>query len=113
MQRVAISNELAPYIFTVVAQIPSGKVATYGQVARLAGLPRHARLVGRLLKQLDADSELPWHRVLNAQGQLHVQQLDVDGQNQQQVKLMAEGVLVINGRVKLKDFLWQVESPLP
>lgn len=53
-------------IWQVVAAIPRGRVATYGQVAALAGMPRHARLVGRTLAHLPAGSRLPWHRVVNA-----------------------------------------------
>jgi methylated-DNA-protein-cysteine methyltransferase related protein len=49
-----------------VAAIPRGRVATYGQIAALAGMPRHARLVGRTLSNLPAGSRLPWHRVVNA-----------------------------------------------
>jgi len=46
--------------------IPRGKVATYGQIAELAGMPSHARLVGRTLRELPDDTRLPWHRVVNA-----------------------------------------------
>lgn len=53
-------------IWQVVAAIPRGAVASYGQVARLAGLPRRARLVGRTLRDLPEGSRLPWHRVVNA-----------------------------------------------
>ena len=55
-------------IYTVVRQIPAGQVATYGQIARLAGLPRHARQVGYALNALPAGSDVPWHRVVNAGG---------------------------------------------
>ena len=52
----SIVKELAPMIFQVIAQIPYGRVASYGQIARLAGIPKHARLVGYVLKHMDADS---------------------------------------------------------
>ena len=55
-------------ILATVDAIPRGRVATYGEVAREAGLPRRARLVGRVLADLPASSELPWHRVVNARG---------------------------------------------
>ena len=100
------AQELAQMIVAVVAAIPYAKVSTYGQVAKMAGLPRHARLVGRVLAQLDADSTLPWHRVINAQAKLSVHKLDACGQNIQQLKLMQEGVPVVAGRVDLKRFLW-------
>ncbi len=101
------SAELARLIVAVVQLIPYGKVASYGQVARLAGLPRHARLVGRVLSQLDATSELPWHRVLNSQGVIRIEKYNAAGENLQSLKLMQEGVIVLNGKVNLKVFQWQ------
>ena len=60
------SDELAHMILNVVCLIPAGQVATYGQVARLAGLPKHARLVGYVLKLLFTKHTVSWHRVINA-----------------------------------------------
>ena len=57
-------------IYAVVSRIPRGRVATYGQVARLAGLPGQARLVGYALAVLRDESPVPWHRVVNAKGQV-------------------------------------------
>ena len=57
-------------IYLVVARIPRGRVAPYGQVARLAGLPGRARLVGYALAAIPDGSRLPWHRVVNARGQV-------------------------------------------
>ncbi|TDJ02208.1 MAG: methyltransferase [Deltaproteobacteria bacterium] len=57
-------------IYVVVKRIPRGRVATYGQVARLAGFPRHARLVGYALHALPHGSRVPWQRVINARGQV-------------------------------------------
>ncbi len=59
-----------PKIYAVVARIPHGRVATYGQVAMYAGLPGRARLVGRALGGLPEGSKLPWHRVINARGEV-------------------------------------------
>ncbi|AOA57725.1 MGMT family protein [Acinetobacter larvae] len=97
-------NELAQLILAVVATIPAGKVASYGQVAALAGLPKHARLVGRVLGNLAADSDMPWHRVINAQGKISVQHCDIYGQNIQAQKLCAEDVIVQNNRVNLARY---------
>ena len=58
------NNHLNEIIWQVVASIPYGTVATYGQVAQLAGLPGYARYVGATLKQLPKDTLLPWHRVI-------------------------------------------------
>jgi methylated-DNA-protein-cysteine methyltransferase-like protein len=59
-----------PRIYAVVRRIPKGRVATYGQVATLAGLPGCARQVGYALHALDEDSDVPWQRVVNAQGRV-------------------------------------------
>ena len=55
-------------IYAIVRRIPRGRIASYGQVARLAGLPGHARQVGYALHALPEDSGIPWHRVINARG---------------------------------------------
>lgn len=102
-----IHHELAPLILTVVAQIPYGKVASYGQIARLAGLPKHARLVGYVLKHLDANSDLPWHRVVNSKGEIRSQSIE-SGLNRQGQLLLEEGVMVSHLRVDLKRYLWQI-----
>lgn len=57
-------------ICAVIRRIPYGWVATYGQVATMAGLPRRARLVGRILQRLDPTTKIPWHRVVNAKGEV-------------------------------------------
>lgn len=95
-------------IYQVVALIPRGKVATYGQIAALAGFPRHARLVGYALnRQLAPDSELPWHRVINSQGRLSLHKLDMNAENLQRFKLEQEGIRFANDRVDLKQYRWQ------
>jgi methylated-DNA-protein-cysteine methyltransferase-like protein len=101
------SDELAQQILAVVDLIPQGQVASYGQVARLAGLPQHARLVGYVLKHLDAGTDLPWHRVINSQGKISLGKLDDDRANVQQQKLLAEGVAVIAGKIDLKKYQWK------
>lgn len=106
MMPARFSDELAQMILSVVALIPKGKVASYGQIAKLAGLPRHARLVGRVLKEMDASSDLPWHRVINSQGKISVHKLDEQGMNIQAAKLMQEGVVVIGDKVNLKVYRW-------
>lgn len=63
-------DEAVEAIFAVIRRIPSGWVATYGQVATMAGLPRRARLVGRVLQRLDPAIKIPWHRVVNAKGEV-------------------------------------------
>ena len=104
----SIVKELAPMIFQVIAQIPYGRVASYGQIARLAGIPKHSRLVGYVLKHMDADSSLPWYRVINSQGKISLSKLNDQGQNIQAQLLLAEGVLVIGDKVKMKEFQWDI-----
>ena len=64
------SNGLHSRIHDVVSRIPRGRVATYGQVARIAGIPGQARLVGYALHALPPNTSVPWHRVVNAKGAL-------------------------------------------
>ncbi|ENW24908.1 MULTISPECIES: MGMT family protein [Acinetobacter] len=93
-------------ILTVVSQIPYAKVATYGQIARLAGLPQHARLVGRVLSHLEENTDIPWYRVINAQAKISLNKLDSSGQNIQQQKLIQEGIVLDGDRVDLKRYQW-------
>ena len=100
------TDELARQILQVIALIPYGKVATYGQIAKLAGLPKHARLVGYILKKMDADTEIPWHRVINSQGKISLIKVNLQGENIQSLKLLAEGVVVIGDKINLKKYQW-------
>ena len=100
------SDELARQILQVVALIPYGKVASYGQIAKLAGLPKHARLVGYVLKHMDQATEIPWHRVINSQGKISLSKLDDQGTNIQRLKLLEEGVMVIADKINLKQYQW-------
>ena len=93
-------------LYTLLASIPKGKVVTYGQAANLIGLPRRARWVGKMLKQLPKDSRLPWHRVINAQGKISLPL--TRGQTQAE-RLRAEGVIVTQeGKISLKQYGWCV-----
>lgn len=93
-------------IWQVVAQIPKGKVATYGQVARLAELPGYARCVGYTMKSLPAGTRLPWFRVVNSQGRLSFPH-DSSQYQSQKSKLESEGIAFIGGRFSLKKYQWQ------
>lgn len=94
-------------ILAVVRRIPRGRVATYGQVARLAGLPRHARHVGYALHGQPHATPLPWHRVINARGAISLRRGDGAGDTQR-LRLEAEGVTFgAGGRVSLARFQWQ------
>ncbi|WP_407305295.1 MGMT family protein [Acinetobacter sp.] len=104
------SDELARQILQVVVLIPYGKVASYGQIAKLAGLSKHARLVGYILKHLEAETEIPWHRVINSQGKISLSRLDNRGDNLQRLKLMKEGVRVIGDKINLRQYQWMNDS---
>ena len=93
----------------VIDSIPAGRVATYGQVAREAGLPKHARHVGASLRGLPPKSALPWHRVVNACGA--ISERACPGFLRQRKLLEREGVVFgSNGRVDLKRFRWDPEA---
>lgn len=92
-------------IWQVIQAIPSGKVTTYGEVARLAGLPGLARFVGATLKQLPEGSKLAWHRVINAQGRISFP-LDSEQYKIQFALLVDEGILFTNEKINLKHYLW-------
>ena len=97
----------AARILAVVRRIPRGRGATYGQVATLAGLPRRARLVGRVLSELD-DERVPWQRVVNARGEISERMDPGVEQDVQRVLLQDEGVIVGDrGRIDLGRFGWQ------
>lgn len=94
-------------IYAVVDSIPEGRVATYGQVAVLAGYPRAARLVGQALGALDEGSDTPWHRVVNARGTISRRGEPVI-EHLQRLMLEEEGVeLDPGGRIDLERFGWE------
>lgn len=92
-------------IWQVVALIPEGKVATYGQIARLCGYPSHARYVGTTLKQLPDDSELPWHRVINAKGEIAFPVGSATFQRQKNL-LQKEGIQFNGNKINLSKYRW-------
>ncbi|WP_227819857.1 MGMT family protein [Marinobacterium aestuarii] len=99
----------AERIWQVVARIPSGRVCSYGQVAELAGLVRRARLVGRILSRLPEGSRLPWHRVVNARGELSLP-AQSEGARLQRSRLESEGICFLRGRISLAHYRWDGEG---
>lgn len=85
-------------ILAAIRAIPRGQVAGYGEVARRAGLPGRARMVARLLSGND-DPDLPWHRVLRSDGRIALPE-GSSGWHEQCRRLRAEGVAVVNGRIR-------------
>jgi len=95
-------------IYSVVARIPRGRVATYGQVARLAGLPGQARLVGYALSALPDGSRVPWHRVINARGEISLRNDGGPAAVVQRLRLERERVRFdAGGRIRLDVFRWR------
>ncbi|AGU83982.1 MGMT family protein [Streptococcus anginosus] len=97
-----LNEKLINQILSVVACIPVGKVATYGQIAQLIGRERNARLVGRVLSQAELYGKFPCHRVVNSAGRL------APAWEEQRHLLWAEGVTFkTNGCVDLKKHQWK------
>lgn len=92
-------------VYQIVAQIPAGKVATYGQIAALIGEPRSARIVGWALHSAPQELNLPCHRVVNKAGAMGPGYLF--GPGQQRLLLEAEGVTFTpNGHINMEKHLW-------
>lgn len=108
MPRPTSSGSSSSYdrIYAVVRKIPRGRVATYGQIARLAGLPGHARQVGYALHALPNRTKVPWHRVINAQGRISPR--SSSGWDEEQlIRLEREGVeFDWRGKTDLERFGW-------
>ncbi|PMB53705.1 methyltransferase [Fischerella thermalis CCMEE 5201] len=96
-------------IYKIVCQIPQGRVATYGQVADLAQLYGKARLVGYALYRVDTvSSNIPWHRVVNAKGEISHSPLRHGGDYRQRILLEQEGIQFSpEGKINLREYLWQ------
>lgn len=93
-------------VYYWVAQIPKGKVASYGQIARLAGFPRHARHVSKALGQA-RDLKLPWHRVIGANGKIAFNP-DSDHYATQLHLLQQESIPFKKDKIDMKQFGWAI-----
>ncbi|HWJ05944.1 MAG TPA: MGMT family protein [Steroidobacteraceae bacterium] len=103
--KASAGEQRAAAILAVVRQIPRGRVTTYGIVAARAGLPRQARLVGKVLGALPAGSRVPWQRVVAAGGRIAFP--DGSPSRVQQIeRLGREGVDAVRGRVDLRRHAW-------
>ena len=98
----ALNDDFAYAVLSAVAEIPEGKVATYGQIARLIGYPKNARLVARVLSHAEYYGDYPCHRVVNATGRL------APGWAAQATLLQAEGVVLRDAsHVALNAYQWK------
>ncbi len=115
MTGTASSDGTYARIYKAVRRIPKGRVATYGQVAALAGLGGHARQVGYALSALSDENPrqkgVPWHRVINARGEISVRE-EPGSDLVQRRALEAEGVQFgTSGRVSLERYRWRPRRP--
>jgi methylated-DNA-protein-cysteine methyltransferase-like protein len=94
-------------ILAVVARVPRGRVATYGVIAEIAGWPRRARLVGRVLSGLPQGSRVPWHRIVAAGGRIAFPE-GTDAHGRQRDRLRREGVDVSQRRIDLSRYGWPI-----
>jgi methylated-DNA-protein-cysteine methyltransferase related protein len=101
---VSTARSFRAAVYAIVRRIPRGEVATYGQVAVLAGRDRAARAVGGAMRSCPDD--VPWHRVVNAQGGISRRRRDV-GMLTQRIRLEQEGIKLRRGKVWLSRFQWE------
>ena len=102
-------NPFTSKAITVINSIPAGHVMTYGQIARLSGSPRGARQVVRILHSMSGKYELPWHRVVNAKGQIVIK--DDESNYSQKFLLRNEGVIVTEtGKVDLAQYQYHPDD---
>jgi methylated-DNA-protein-cysteine methyltransferase related protein len=97
-------------IYATVKRIPYGKVATYGQIADLTGMPRKARLVGYALFRVAPEADVPWHRVINFKGEVSESPFRQGNDHLQRALLEDEGIVFNEaGKVNLTHYRWQPE----
>jgi methylated-DNA-protein-cysteine methyltransferase related protein len=99
-------------IYSIVTLIPEGRVATYGQIAVLAGMAGQARLVGYALSSLK-DVSIPWHRVINVRGEISPRSGGNPADELQRLRLEREGIVFdSHGRIPLRSYQWQPEPSI-
>ncbi|RSK34297.1 MGMT family protein [Bhargavaea beijingensis] len=92
-------------VVKLLKEVPAGTVASYGQIARLAGNPGGARHVSRILHSMSRKHGIPWHRIVNAKGEIVIS--DGEAAFEQEERLREEGVPVIGGkRVDMERYRW-------
>lgn len=105
-------TEFTQKVIEIIKSIPRGRVCAYGAVARMAGSPRGARQVARILHSCSKNENLPWHRVVNRQGEISLSEFQ--GGGEQRKKLEREGVVFDQtGRIDMAVFMWTGERGNP
>ncbi len=103
--RPSASNSLFLRVYALVRRVPRGRVVTYGQVARALGMPRGARTIGWAMRACQ-DPNVPWHRVVNAQGRISLR--PTAGYQEQHVRLKQEGIRFSReGTIDLSKYGWK------
>lgn len=93
-------------IYAIIAEIPKGKVTTYGEIAKMAGMPTYIRQVCFVLRHIPENSKLPCHRIINSQGYLSVKD---ETYQRYKLKLIAEGIeFSHNDKINLTKYLWYI-----
>ena len=105
MEKSLEKYSLYEHFYELIATIPRGKVATYGDIAKLADC-RSARAVGFALAQMSEGSDIPWQRVINSQGRVSTRK-NSEGHSIQQIILEEEGIVFVNDRVNLTKYRWK------
>ncbi|MDX1404980.1 MAG: methylated-DNA--[protein]-cysteine S-methyltransferase [Woeseiaceae bacterium] len=93
-------------IWATIRDIPPGCVASYGQIAEIAGVPRGARQVGYALRNLPKGHDVPWHRVILSSGKIAFEK-GSRAYKEQAKRLMMEDVAILNGRIDMQKYRWQ------
>ncbi len=91
-------------VIEIIQKIPAGKVATYGQIAILAGNNKAARQISRILHSSSEKYDLPWHRVINSQGRISMK--PCEGFEMQKAMLVSEGIQIISDKIDLAKYQW-------
>lgn len=108
-----MDQDFREQVYALVARIPAGQVATYGQIARLLGAPRSARMVGRALSTLPAERQIPWHRVVNRLGRISERWPHLRMDHQAHL-LESEGIkFEATGAIDLSRYRWRPPSEAP
>ena len=104
-----VENPMRRAFYDLIARVPCGKVATYGQIATLSGYPGRARQVGYALAGMPEDWDLPWHRIINAHGKVSPRTRSTFHLLQYEL-LEGEGVVFSGNRIDLDRFHWRPED---
>ncbi|WP_269619541.1 MGMT family protein [Zhongshania sp. BJYM1] len=100
-----MKSEAIEQIYAAIYGVPEGRLCSYGKIAELAGLPGHARYVGRLLSHLPKDTNLPWFRIVNSQGKISLP-LDSESYRRQLSHLIEESSADESGRLFWRQCRW-------